>query len=184
MAVERINKKNIRIAGKIHSINISRKKGGKKSPVKNAVISEFGIEGDGHSGNWHRQVSLLSYESISEFNKKGNILAKPGDFAENITTEGIDIKKLKIGDILLLSENIQKIIISENNQTNYNNLNNATKDSVILKVTQLGKECKKPCRIYYQAGSCIMPEEGIFCRVVKTGSIKVGCNIFIFRGEY
>jgi MOSC domain-containing protein YiiM len=169
MTGKKVNEK----IGRIYSINISKEKGEKKSPVKSAGINRFGIEGDGHAGKWHRQVSLLSYESIAEFNRKGKISAKPGDFAENITTEGIDIRKLKIGD---------KIIISEDSQVNFNRINGTTpRDSVLLEVTQLGKECKKPCSIYYQVGSCIMPAEGIFCRVVNTGSIRVRDNILIIK---
>mgnify|MGYP005850568591 CR=1 FL=1 len=172
----------IKIVGKIYSINVNRKKGVKKNQVKSAVINELGVEGDGHAGKWHRQVSLLSNESIIRFNEKGNISAKPGDFGENITTEGIDLKKLKIGDIILFSVDIRKKVIPENKLVNFKSVNKkAPRDSVILEVTQLGKECVKPCRIYYQVGSCIMPEEGIFCKVKKPGSIKVGNNIFIIE---
>lgn len=140
--------------GKIVSINISEKKGGKKKPVNEVSINEYGIEGDGHSGNWHRQVSLLSYDSIKDINSKG-IDASPGDFAENITTSGIDLKRLQIGDILIVGE----------------------EDRVMLEVTQIGKECPKPCSIYYLMGSCIMPQEGVFCRVLQPGKIKVGNKI-------
>jgi MOSC domain-containing protein YiiM len=164
MTGKKVNEK----IGRIYSINVSKKKGEKKSPVESSSVNRFGIEGDGHAGKWHRQVSLLSYESIAEFNRKGNILAKPGDFAENITTEGIDIRKLKIGD---------KILVSKNARVNFDDLHTY----VILEVTQLGKECKKPCSIYYQVGSCIMPAEGIFCRVVNTGSIRVRDNILIIK---
>jgi MOSC domain-containing protein YiiM len=140
--------------GEIISINVSKNKGGKKKPVDEVTISEYGIEGDGHSGNWHRQVSLLSYESIKDINSKG-IDARPGDFAENITTSGIDLKRLQIGDILIVRG----------------------EDGVRLEVTQIGKECPKPCRIYYLMGSCIMPQEGVFCRVLQPGKIKVGNKI-------
>ena len=150
--------------GKIASINISAQKGGKKKPVKEAFINELGIEGDGHSGKWHRQVSFLSNESIESFNQKGSITTKQGDFAENITTCGIDLAGLKAGDILA--------IMDENPEAEGNK-------KVILEVTQIGKECVSPCSIYYQVGSCIMPKEGLFCRVIKTGKIKVGDSIIV-----
>ncbi|MBC8386807.1 MAG: MOSC domain-containing protein [Actinobacteria bacterium] len=140
--------------GKIISININRNRGERKTPVKEALINRYGIKGDGHSGKGHRQISLLSYESIKDINKKG-VNTSPGDFAENITTEGIELKKLKIGEIIGIG------------------------DKVILAVTQIGKECPKPCEIYYIAGYCIMPEEGIFCRVLKPGKIETGDSIFI-----
>jgi len=150
--------------GKIASINISVQKGEKKKPVKEAFINELGIEGDGHSGEWHRQVSFLSYESIESFNQKGSINTSPGDFAENITTRGVDLIGLKVGDILAITDE-----------------NSKTKGSkkVILEVTQIGKECVAPCSIYYQVGSCIMPKEGLFCKVIKTGKIKVGNSIIV-----
>jgi len=148
--------------GKIASINISVQKGEKKKPVKEAFINELGIEGDGHSGEWHRQVSFLSCESIESFNRTGSINTAPGDFAENITTHGIDLIGLKVGDILT--------IIDENSKA-------GGSKKVILEVTQIGKECVAPCSIYYQVGSCIMPKEGLFCRVIKTGKIKVGNSI-------
>ncbi len=148
--------------GKIASINISIKKGEKKKPVKEAFINELGIEGDGHSGEWHRQVSFLSYESIESFNQEGSINTGPGDFAENITTRGINLIGLKVGDILVITDEHSKARSSK---------------KVILEVTQIGKECVAPCSIFYQVGSCIMPKEGLFCRVVKTGKIKVGNSI-------
>jgi MOSC domain-containing protein YiiM len=150
--------------GKIASINISVQKGEKKKPVREASINEFGIEGDGHSGEWHRQVSFLSYESIESFNQKGSINTKPGDFAENITTRGVDLIGLKVGDILAIMDENSKAEDSK---------------KVILEVTQIGKECIAPCSIYYQVGSCIMPKEGLFCKVIKTGKIKVGNSIIV-----
>ncbi len=178
--------------GKIYSINISTKKGGRKNQVKRAFVNELGIDGDGHAGKWHRQVSLLSYESISDFNKEGNIFAKPGDFGENITTEGIDLNKLNIGDKIVISEgSVNKLSFIESlvkitKSTNVSNVNNNvfainSKNLVILEVTQLGKDCVKPCKIFYQVGKCIMPKEGIFCKVLKGGSIKIGDNILTFK---
>ena len=139
-------------AGKIVSINISKDKGGKKSPVGDVTVNEQGIEGDGHSGDWHRQVSLLSMESIAEVNNKG-VKADPGDFAENLTVSGIDMTGLKIGDRLEIKN---------------------VGGNVILEITQIGKECLHPCRIYHQMGSCIMPKEGIFSKIIEPGKISVG----------
>ncbi|MCL6086807.1 MAG: MOSC domain-containing protein [Actinobacteria bacterium] len=157
--------------GKIFSINISKEKGVKKYPVAEILITKFGLEGDGHCGDWHRQISLLSYESIKDVIKKG-IDVSPGDFAENITTAGIKIQDLKIGDLIIIDSNpVNKNDVPKNNF--YEDDENA-----VLKVTQIGKECINPCRIYYQLGSCIMPSEGIFCRVIKTGKIKVGDKIY------
>jgi len=146
--------------GTIVSINISKDKGGKKSPVQDVVINKLGIEGDGHSGDWHRQISLLSMESIVEVNNKG-VEANPGDFAENLTVSGMDMTGLKIGDRF--------------------EVKNAEPDGkntiVMLEITQIGKECLHPCRIYHQMGSCIMPQEGIFTRIIEPGSISVGDSI-------
>ena len=193
------------VGGKVVSINISKEKGEKKVPVKEAFIGKYGLEGDGHSEKWHRQISLLSYESIQRINKKG-IDAKPGDFAENLTIQGIELSKLKIGDIIVIGCKYDVANLSKVHEDNDNNKDNANKkmitqlkednskfkeagfgnfknlegykDKVVLEVTQIGKECPKPCRIYYLVGSCIMPKEGIFCRVLKTGKIKIGDNIF------
>lgn len=143
--------------GTIVSINTSKDKGGKKSPVRDVVINKLGIEGDGHSGDWHRQISLLSMESIVEVNNKG-VEAIPGDFAENLTVSGMDMTGVKIGGRLEIKD-------SEPGGKN---------TSVILEITQIGKECLHPCRIYYQMGSCIMPQEGIFTKVIEPGRISVG----------
>lgn len=145
--------------GKIESINTSLQKGGKKKPVQEAFINESGIEGDAHSGNWHRQVSFLSCESIGSFNLKGSINTSPGDFGENITTRGVDLTGLKVGDILTIMDETPEARDTK---------------KIILEVTQIGKECAAPCSIYYQVGSCIMPKEGLFCKVLKTGKIRVG----------
>lgn len=144
--------------GKVVSINISNKKGVSKKPVKKAFIKEnYGIEGDIHAGNHERQISLLAVESIKKFNIKHCPKLKgkeiePGAFAENITTSGINFKKIKIGD---------KIIIN----------------NILLEVSKIGKDCHRYCSIYYKVGDCIMPREGIFCKVLKGGVIKVGDKI-------
>jgi MOSC domain-containing protein YiiM len=134
---------------RIISINISEKKGTRKRPVMEAVINEdFGIVGDAHGGAWHRQISLLGIESIEKMRQKG-LQVNPGDFAENITTEGIDLLSLPIGTKLKIGP-------------------------VLAEVTQIGKECHTRCAIYRQAGDCVMPKEGIFVRVLKGGKIKTG----------
>lgn len=193
--------------GKVLSINISSKRGEKKVPIKEAVINKYGIEGDGHSGKWHRQVSILSYERIKEVNKKG-INAGPGDFAENLTTQGIDLKKLKIGDTIIIGDkddianlskaykdnniirnsanaNKKKIAqLKENNlkfkEDNFKNFNNLEgyKDEVVLEVTQIGKKYTEVSRAYYIPG---LPKEGIFCRVLKPGKIKTEDNILAVK---
>ena len=136
--------------GKIISINISHRKGTSKKPINEGILKEgYGLIGDAHSGNGIRQVSLLGIESIER--SKTNL--HPGDFAENITTKGLDLISLRIGDRLRIG------------------------DSTILKVTKIGKECPKPCSIYYKFGDCIMPKEGIFCEVLVGGKVQVGDNI-------
>ena len=140
--------------GRIISLNISEKKGVRKKPV--AMVSlktEYGIEGDAHaSAEWHRQVSLLAIESIKKMQDMG-LDVKPGDFAENITTEGIDLPNLPIGTRLRIGEDVR------------------------VEVSQIGKECHTRCAIYYQAGDCVMPKEGIFVRVLKGGLLKNGDQI-------
>jgi len=175
----------MKLAGKIVSVNINAKKGGRKFPVKEAIVNEEGIKGDGHSGNWHRQVSLLSYDSMLAFNEKAKNKAAslangtfvetvPGDFGENITTSGIDLKKLHTGDRLIFSGKAGSRA-SQRRQGK----EDISADGVILEVTQIGKECPAPCNIYRRVGSCIMPGEGIFCKVIRTGTIKCGDSIFI-----
>ncbi len=139
------------MAGVVVSINISDKKGVRKTPVKEIMLrTEYGIEGDAHaSSEWHRQVSLLALESIKKMQDLG-LKVKPGDFAENITTEGIDLLSLPIGTRLAVGNGIE------------------------LEVSQIGKECHTRCAIYYQAGDCVMPKEGIFVRVLKGGKVKTG----------
>lgn len=142
------------MSGKIVSVNISDKKGIRKKPIKEVLLkAEYGIEGDAHaSSEWHRQVSLLALESIRKMQKMG-LDVKPGDFAENITTEGIDLLSLPIGTQLTIGDGIE------------------------VEVSQIGKECHTRCAIYYQAGDCVMPKEGIFVRVLKGGKIKKGDRI-------
>jgi MOSC domain-containing protein YiiM len=144
------------MSGKVISVNISDKKGLRKKPVEEIIVKEgFGIEGDAHaSSEWHRQVSLLALESINKMRDAG-LDVHPGDFAENITTEGIDLISLAVGtEIRIGSE-------------------------VVGEVSQIGKECHTRCEIYYQAGDCVMPKEGIFVKVVKGGKVATGDPIEI-----
>ena len=141
--------------GKIHAISISRKKGIPKSNVNEAkLIEDFGLENDAHAGKWHRQVSLLRVESINKMREKLPKL-RAGAFAENITTEGIDLAGLKIGDKVKVGKTAE------------------------LEITQIGKECHDKCAIYFRVGDCVMPKEGIFARVIKPGTINVSDGICI-----
>ena len=149
----------VTIRGKIKAISISKERGTQKTNVPGAELkADFGIVGDAHSGDWHRQVSLLGIESINEMVAKGAKVA-PGNFAENITTEGIELCALKIGSKLKVGADVE------------------------LEITQLGKECHSRCEIFEQIGDCVMPREGIFARVVKPGSINVGDLIEVVSGE-
>ncbi len=135
------------------SVNISDKKGMRKRPVGEALLKvDYGIDGDAHaSSEWHRQVSLLAMESIGKMRKLG-LSVSPGDFAENITTEGIDLCDLPVGTRLLIED-------SE------------------IEISQIGKVCHQRCAIYDQAGDCVMPKEGVFVRVIKGGRIRKGDKI-------
>ncbi len=138
----------------IIAVCISMAKGERKTPVPQVELGEeHGIVGDAHAGEWHRQVSLLALESIEKMQRMG-LDVNPGDFAENITTFGIDLLSLPIGSRLALGE-------------------------AIVEVTQIGKECHTRCAIFYQAGDCVMPKEGIFARVLKGGDVKPGDEIEI-----
>jgi len=137
----------VSIKGRVKSISTSSKKGSKKKNTQIAVLKEdFGIIGDAHGGS-ERQVSLLAQESIEKIKEKG-LDVKSGDFAENITTSGIDLMSLKLGSHLKIGK------------------------SVLLEITQIGKVCHNRCKIYYQVGDCVMPKEGIFAKVLKGGVIK------------
>jgi molybdenum cofactor synthesis domain-containing protein len=133
----------------VKSLNISENKGTKKTPVSEIELNELGLVGDSHAGSWHRQVSLLGMESYGRFVEKAGRMLDPGDFAENITTEGVELKDAKI-------------------------LDRFVSDSIELEVTQIGKKCHFGCEIIKEAGDCIMPKEGIFCRVIKGGTLKPG----------
>jgi MOSC domain-containing protein YiiM len=141
------------MTGKIISVNISKDKGEKKYNIQKCMlIKDKGLKDDAHAGFMHRQVSLLAQESINKIKNMG-IDVVPGDFAENITTEGIELPSLPIGTKLLVG------------------------DGIVLRVTQIGKECHARCAIFQQVGDCVMPREGIFTEVLTEGEIKVGDTI-------
>ncbi len=138
------------IKGRIKAISVSMQKGTQKTNVPEAELkTDFGIVGDAHAGKWHRQVSLLALESIEKMIAKGATVS-PGNFAENITTEGIDLTGLSIGSRLRLGASVE------------------------LEITQFGKVCHDRCEIFRQVGDCIMPREGIFAKVIAAGRIRVG----------
>ncbi len=138
--------------GKVLAVNVSLNKGERKTPAPEVTLREnHGIEGDAHAGDWHRQVSLLAQESIAKMQALG-LDVKEGDFAENITTEGVDLVNLPIGSKIELGE-------------------------TLLEVTQIGKECHTRCAIYYQAGDCVMPKEGIFAKVLTGGVVRPGDRV-------
>jgi MOSC domain-containing protein YiiM len=143
--------------GKVLATNVSLNKGERKTAVPSVTLREnHGIEGDAHAGDWHRQVSLLAMESIAKMQALGLSVGE-GDFAENITTEGVDLVSLPIGSRMTLGE-------------------------TVLEVTQIGKECHTRCAIFYQAGDCVMPKEGIFAKVITGGVVKPGDDIVV-EGE-
>jgi len=132
------------------SVNISEQKGTRKHPLQGPVtITILGMEGDAHAGDWHRQLSLLAQESIDKMQGHGLVL-HPGDFAENITTRGLDLLTLPIGTRLQIGT------------------------AVTMEVTQIGKECHLGCEIRKLVGDCVMPREGIFAKVVEGGPVRPG----------
>ena len=143
--------------GTIKAISVSEKRGTKKTNVDTAELKvDLGIVGDAHAANWHRQISLLAIESIDKMIEMGADV-EPGNFAENITTEGIELPTRPIGSKFKVDGDIE------------------------LEVTQIGKECHSHCEIFKQVGDCIMPREGIFVKVIKGGTIKVGDSIEVLN---
>ncbi|MEK6680429.1 MAG: MOSC domain-containing protein [Nitrospirota bacterium] len=144
------------LKGKVIAVSISEKKGERKKNVDKVFVKEnFGLEGDAHaSGKWHRQVSLLAIESVDKMRKLG-LNVNPGDFAENLTIEGIDLAGLPIGTRLNIGSEVE------------------------MDVSQIGKVCHERCNIYYQAGDCVMPREGIFAKVIKSGWVKPGDEVIV-----
>lgn len=139
--------------GKIIAVCTSERKGMKKKNVGEGVLKVgFGLEGDAHGGDWHRMVSLLGVESIQKMKDKGADVG-PGDFAENLTTEGLELFTLPIGTKLKIGA------------------------TSIGEVTQIGKQCHTTCEIFKQVGECVMPKEGIFIRLLDGGAVRSGDSI-------
>ena len=138
------------------AVCISKNKGERKTPADRVLLREnYGIVDDAHAGEWHRQVSLLAQESIDKMRNLG-LDVSSGDFAENITTLGVDLPALPVGTRLAVGE-------------------------ALLEVTQIGKECHTRCAIYQQAGDCVMPKEGIFARVLCGGTVQPGDAIKVLQ---
>jgi MOSC domain-containing protein YiiM len=135
--------------GRVVAVSVAGRKGVKKTPVPSVVlVEEHGVRDDAHAGPGHRQVSLLSAESIGKMKSKG-LSVGPGDFAENVTVEGFDLPAVRVGDRILVGE-------------------------AVLEISQIGKECRDRCAIYLQAGDCVMPREGVFARVIRGGTVAPG----------
>lgn len=146
-------------ASRVVAVNRSEKKGVPKQSIASGdFIAGFGLEGDAHGGDWHRQVSFLDRESIAKMTAKGIAGLEPGRFAENITTENLVLYELNIGERLRIGE-------------------------AVFEVTQIGKECHRRCAIYHQVGDCVMPQEGIFARVVAGGAVAPGDEIIVEAKE-
>ena len=146
------------VKAEVLAVCISEKKGTEKKEIDKAVLKpDWGIEGDAHAGKWHRQVSLLAFEKIDDFRKKGAEVDF-GAFGENIIVSGVDLKSLPVGTVLEIGD-------------------------AILKVTQIGKECHSHCNIYHKMGDCIMPREGIFAEVLEGGCIQKGDKIKVIEKE-
>jgi MOSC domain-containing protein YiiM len=144
--------------GQVIAVCLSTSKGERKTPVAAVELrEEYGIVGDAHAGTWHRQISLLAKESIDKMRALG-LDVTTGDFAENLTTEGVDLMALPVGTRLSVGE-------------------------AELEVTQIGKECHTRCAIYHQAGDCVMPKEGIFARVLRGGVVKPGDAVVQLQSE-
>ena len=144
--------------GKVISVNISEQTGEKKHNVECCLlVVGHGLEGDAHAGEWHRQVSLLAVESIDKMRLQG-LDVWPGDFAENLTTQGIGLVELPVGTRLKVG------------------------DGIVLEISQIGKECHTPCAIGRQVGDCVMPKEGVFATVIEGGKAAVGDDIEVVPG--
>ena len=140
--------------GVVKAVCVSEIKGVQKTDVGSAVIEkDFGIVGDAHAGKWHRQVSLLSFESIEDFKERGAEVDN-GSFGENLIVEGVDVKTLPIGS-------------------------RVTCNDIVLEITQIGKQCHSHCAIYHTMGDCIMPREGVFAKVIEGGTVTCGDTISV-----
>ena len=141
--------------GIVIAVCTSERKGMPKEDVgRGLLVKEHGLEGDVHAGDWHRQVSLLSVSSINKIKEQG-LEIENGDFAENLTVDGLDVWTLPVGTRLTVGQ------------------------EALLEVTQIGKECHARCAIFYRAGDCVMPREGIFARVLKTGPVAAGDEVVV-----
>lgn len=146
------------MSGRVAAVCTSREKGESKADVGQAeLVVGHGIQGDAHAGDWHRQVSLLAEERIDEMRGHGLTL-EPGAFGENLVVEGVDLGTLQVGDRLRIGQGVE------------------------LEVTQLGKECHTPCAIFHQVGYCIMPDVGVFARVVSGGQVATGDRVELGGG--
>ena len=144
--------------GKVLEVCTSAQKGTQKQPVDAITLKpDWGIEGDAHAGHWHRQVSLLAYEKIEEFRKRGADVAF-GAFGENIVCEGFDLRTLPVGTRFQIGD-------------------------CLLELSQIGKACHSHCEIYKVVGDCIMPREGVFTIVLKGGVVKPGDEITLIEAD-
>ena len=144
--------------GHIIAVCTSANKGERKTDIKAGMLLKgFGLEGDAHGGDWHRQVSLLATESIAKMQAAG-LDVGPGDFAENLTTRGLDLCSLPVGTRLRVGA------------------------TALLEISQIGKICHERCAIFYQAGDCVMPREGIFAVVLEGGPVATGDAIEVVNG--
>lgn len=141
--------------GYVVAVCTSPKKGMRKKNIGTGrLVAGHGLEGDAHAGPWHRQVSLLALESVQKMRDAG-LDVNPGDFAENITTVGLDLVSLPVGTKMAIGA------------------------EALGEVTQIGKECHTRCAIYHQAGDCVMPREGIFIKVLRGGVVRVGDEVSV-----
>jgi MOSC domain-containing protein YiiM len=140
--------------GAVVSVNVAAEKGVRKEPrAEILLVADHGVEGDGHAGPWHRQVSLLARESIATMRARG-LDVGPGDFAENVTTEGVAVAELPLGTLLHLG-------------------------GCLVELTQIGKVCHDRCAIFRAAGDCVMPREGVFVRVLQGGPLRAGDEVAV-----
>ena len=138
--------------GTVRAVCVSPARGTAKKPVEKIVmVKDFGIEGDAHAGSWHRQVSLLSFDRVADFNRRGGGVTD-GDFGENILVEGIDLRNLPVGSIIKAG-------------------------TATLRLTQIGKDCHSQCAIRRRVGDCIMPREGVFAEVLSGGEVRPGDGV-------
>ena len=144
--------------GKVIAVSISKRKGIPKTNTDSAkLIENYGIEGDIHAGTWHRQISFLALESIDKMRKSGLPGLRSGAFAENITTEFLNLPSIRVGTRMQIG------------------------DEAVIEITQIGKECHTRCAIYAKVGDCVMPREGIFGKVIKSGEIRINDEIIILE---